>query len=146
MRTSIIIAALTIIGLTSCGRIKHHDATAADDDDTAYDRVEVIYFHGKQRCPTCVAIEECTKQVIDSAFANEIKDGTVVFRTVDISTDEGEAIANNYEVTWSSLFVNDWKDGKEARENLTEFGFATARAYPDSFKTVLTETIRKSLR
>lgn len=26
--------------------------------------VEVIYFHGKQRCPTCRAIEKYTKEVV----------------------------------------------------------------------------------
>ena len=142
MRTLVLFAALILIGLASCGRIKTHEADTAEAGN---DRVEVIYFHGKQRCPTCVAIEECTRQVIDSVFADEVKDGSVVFRIVDISTKEGEAVADRYEVTWSSLFVNDWKDGAETRENLTDFGFATARAYPDSFKTVLTETIRKAL-
>lgn len=56
-----------------------------------------------------------------------MKNGTVVFKTVDISTPEGEKIADKYEVTWSSLFVNKWKDGKESRNNLTEFGFGNAR-------------------
>lgn len=143
MRKLTLLMALIIIGLTSCGRVNRHKATPEANEN---DRVEVIYFHGKQRCPTCVAIEEETKKVIDSLFASEIKEGSVVFRIIDISTADGEEIANNYEVTWSSLFVNDWKNGSESRENLTEFGFATARAYPDSFKTVLTETIRKSLR
>ena len=143
MRNLVIIAAwLASIGLASCGRIVSREEQTEDNGN---DRVEVIYFHGKQRCPTCVAIEECTRQVIDSVFADEIGNGTVTFRTVDISTADGEAIADRYEVTWSSLFVNDWKNGEETRENLTDFGFATARAYPDSFKTVLTETFRNSL-
>jgi len=36
-------------------------------------------------------------------------------------------IADKYEVTWSSLFVNGWKDGKENVNNMTEFSFSNAR-------------------
>lgn len=110
------------------------------------DRVEVLYFHGKQRCATCMAIEKNAKEVVNTLFANELKNGTVVFKTVDISTPEGEKIADKYEVTWSSLFVNKWKDGKESRNNLTEFGFGNARNNPDGFKKSLADKIRKSLK
>lgn len=110
------------------------------------DRVEVLYFHGKQRCATCMAIEKNAKEVVNTLFANDLKNGTVVFKTVDISTPEGEKIADKYEVTWSSLFVNKWKDGKESRNNLTEFGFGNARNNPDGFKKGLADKIRKSLK
>lgn len=110
------------------------------------DRVEVLYFHGKQRCATCMAIEKNAKEVVNTLFANELKNGTVVFKTVDISTPEGEKIADKYEVTWSSLFVNKWKDGKESRNNLTEFGFGNARKNPDGFKKGLADKIRQSLK
>jgi len=80
----------------------------------------VIYFHGKQRCLTCKAIEKNAKEVVNNQFANELENGTVVFNIVDISTPEGEQIADRYEVTWSSLFINKWKDGEETRNNMTE--------------------------
>lgn len=93
-----------------------------------------------------MAIEKNAKEVVNTLFANELKNGTVVFKTVDISTPEGEKIADKYEVTWSSLFVNKWKDGKESRNNLTEFGFGNARNNPDGFKKSLADKIRKSLK
>lgn len=89
MKKLLMIFAL-IIGLMSCG--------SGDNTSTAKspekDRVEVIYFHGKQRCATCMAIEKNTKEVVNTLFANELKNGTVVFRTVDISTPKGEKIAD----------------------------------------------------
>ena len=131
-----------IIGLMSCGR-GENTATAKSPER---DRVEVIYFHGKQRCATCMAIEKNSKEVVNTLFANELKNGTVVFKIVDISTREGEKIAGKYEVTWSSLFVNKWKGGKESRNNLTEFGFGNARNNPDGFKKGLADKIRQSLK
>ena len=65
------------------------------------DYVEVMYFHGKQRCVTCMAIEKYAKEVVEKDFADEKKSGKVVFKVVDISTDEGAKIAKNYRVTWS---------------------------------------------
>lgn len=37
--------------------------------------VEVLYFHGKQRCVTCKAIEKYTKEVINTHFASMMKKG-----------------------------------------------------------------------
>lgn len=110
------------------------------------DYVEVMYFHGKQRCPTCKAIEKCTKEVIDQDFKAQTKQGKVRFRIVDISTDEGEKIADKYKVTWASLFVNKWKNGKEVRKDLTQLGFQKARNNAADFKNQLKKEINNSLK
>lgn len=39
--------------------------------------VEVLYFHGKQRCATCIAIENCTKEVVQIDMALLVKQGKV---------------------------------------------------------------------
>lgn len=131
-----------IITMASC----NSNEETADTKTHERDRVEVIYFHGKQRCPTCMAIESCTKDVVNTLFANELKDGSLVYRTVDISTPEGEKIADRYEVTWSSLFVNKWEDGHETPDNMTEFGFTNARSNPDAFRNGLADKIRQALK
>lgn len=141
MKKSLVIFAL-VIGLMSCGS----GEKTADAQNSEKYMVEVIYFHGKQRCPTCMAIENATKEVVNYTFANELQNGTLVFKAVDISTSEGEQLADKYEVTWSSLFINKWKDGKETRNNMTEFCFGNARNNPDVFKKGLADKIRESLK
>lgn len=131
-----------MMGLMSCGSGENTGTAKSPEKD----RVEVIYFHGKQRCATCMAIEKNAKEVVNTLFANELQNSTLVFKTVDISSPEGEQIADMYEVTWSSLFVNKWEDGKESRNNLTEFGFGNARNNPDGFKKVLADKIRQLLK
>lgn len=86
------------------------------------------------------------KAAIEAAFADELKNGTVVFRTIDISKAENEAIADKYEVTWSSLFVSKWKDGKEIKENMTEYSFANARTAPDTYKEGLVKKVKEMLK
>ena len=110
------------------------------------DHVEVMYFHGKQRCATCMAIEKYAREVVEKDFANEKKKGKVVFRIVDISTDEGEKIAKKYRVTWSSLFVNGWKAGKEKRNDMTQFAFKNARKNSDEFKRGVSGKIKELMK
>lgn len=110
------------------------------------DGVEVVYFHGKQRCVTCMAIEKHAREVVDKEFAHEKKNGQVVFKVVDISTPEGAKMAKEYRVTWSSLYVNGWKAGKEKRNNMTQFAFKNARNHADEFKKGVSGTIKELMK
>ena len=129
------------IGLAACGGGNTKQTTAP----TRENGVEVLYFHGKQRCATCVAIERETKAVIDGQFADAVADGALEMRIIDITQPENEAIADKYEITWSSLVVVKHKDGKEQAENLTKFAFANARNNPETFRSELTGKIRNLL-
>lgn len=146
----IILAVAVCLGLTACGgnATKMDNAVKVEQlqPQETKDRVEVLYFHGKQRCATCMAIEKNAKEAIETQFADELKNGTVVFKTIDISKAENEKIAEKYEVSWSSLFISKWVDGKETYENLTEYAFANARTSPDSFKNGIIEKINRLLK
>ena len=132
-----------IIGLISCNG---GEATTANAAESVKDHVEVIYFHGKQRCATCMAIEKEAKAVVEQQFANDVKNGKVVFRTIDISDPKNEGLVNKYEVSWSSLYLTSFKNGKETRQNLTDFGFGNARSKPEVFKKGLAEKINAALK
>lgn len=94
--------------------------------------VVVLYFHGKQRCVTCNAIERLTKEVVDS-LANE----QIAMQVIDLSKSENEALADQYQVTWSALIV----ERGDHVENLTEAGFGYAKNQPQVFKAKLVEAI-----
>ena len=108
--------------------------------------VEVLYFHGKQRCVTCKAIEKYTREVVYTDFAELVKSGKVRFKEVDISTSEGEKLANKYRVSWSSIYVNVWKNGKEERNDMTQFSFQNARNKTDLFKKEVKKKINQLLK
>lgn len=116
----------------------------AENQQAKRDVVEVLYFHGAQRCATCIAIERNAKELVESAYAESLKSGKLAFRSVDISKEE--ALAEKYEVSWSSLILVDYdKNGKESVTNLTDFAFGNARNAPDKFKKGLSERIVKML-
>ena len=104
--------------------------------------VEIIYFHGKQRCKTCIAIEKETKALVEGELAELVKKGKVKFRIVDFSTDEGKKIASKYRVTFSSLFVVTPKGA----EDLTRFAFANARSNAEGFRKELKDKVVKTIK
>ena len=135
-----------IIGLISFNSCSTNSNVDTDSDVQTDDVVEVLYFHGKQRCITCNAIENLAKEVVLNDFAQQVKDGTVVMKIIDISTKDGEKIADKYEVSWSSLFINKWNDGIESKNNMTEFGFSYAKNSPDVFKDGVKKKIDELLK
>ena len=132
--------------LISCGNGTKGKTETANNEAMQTDRVEVLYFHGAQRCITCRTIEANTKALLDSLYSKEIASGKIVYKIIDISKKENEPIADKYEVTWSSLFVNGWKNGKENINNMTEFSFANAKGYPDKFKDGIKNKIDELLK
>lgn len=109
-------------------------------------KVEVLYFHGKQRCPTCIAVGNESQTVVNKNFAVQQKKGLVKFKEIDISTPEGEKLADQYKVSWSSLFVNQCKNGKEQRSDMTSFGFEYAKSNPQAFRNGLVNKINQMLK
>lgn len=134
MKRNLLFMAVSLFALMALAQIK------------VKDHVEVMYFHGKQRCVTCMAIEKYAKEVVEKDFAKEKKSGKVVFKVVDISTGEGAKIAKDYRVTWSSLYINGWKKGKETRNDMTQFAFKNARKHTDEFKKGVNAKIKELMK
>lgn len=140
--TIFIMAALlstaTINACAGNGATETKNETVANDSST----VEIIYFHGKQRCMTCMAIEKETKTLVEGELAKQVKAGKVKFSVVDFSTEEGKKIAAKYKVTFSSLFVITSKGA----EDLTRFAFANARSNAEGFRKELKDKVVKAIK
>ena len=138
IKTLMIVIIFSVI--TSCTAQNRKDSKKENVDS---DYVEVIYFHGKKRCATCNAIERLSQEVVNEQFAQQLADSTLIFRIVDITTKEGEKIADYFEVAWSSLFINQINGKKENINNMTKFAFATVLNNPDEFKKGVTDKINE---
>ena len=144
MKRTLVLMMVSFI-LLACGE-KSNAVTVKEQSGKVKDFVEVLYFHGKQRCVTCRSIEQNTKELVEAKFARQMKEGKVVYRVIDISKKENARIAEKYEVTWSSLFLVQHKNGKEKAENLTEFAFGHSRTQPEVFKKGLAEKVNQALK
>jgi len=89
--------------------------TAGIDGLTAPHQVIAYYFHGTKRCKTCLQIEASAKETIELAFPDELKDGSLVWKSVDFDEPANEHYATVYQLASPSLVLVEFKDGKQTR-------------------------------
>ena len=140
----IFVLMLCILTMSACGQQTNAEP-AMEQRKQVNDYVEVIYFHGKQRCMTCRSIEKNVKDLLDAKFTQQMEQGKVVWRIIDISNRENAKLVEKYEVSWSSLFVVQHVDSKEMAEDLTEFAFNMSLKDADKFKSDLEAKINQIL-
>ena len=73
------------------------------------------YFHTTTRCPTCRKIEALSRKAITVNFADELKNGTLFWRAVNVDEPEHHHYKNDYQLFTKSLILSEIKDGKELR-------------------------------
>jgi len=107
-------------GRRSASKVRTADATASAPDASAHDdKVIVYYLYGAIRCVTCNTIEATAKEVIETKFAQAIKDGRMEWKTANFQEDE--ELAKRYNIASSTLVLVERKGGKDVRfEKLEE--------------------------
>jgi hypothetical protein len=73
-------------------------ANALEPAPTLADGVVVYGFHGTVRCPTCREIEAGAHQALESGFAEQLKDGQIVWRVVNYEQPGNEHFATDYKL------------------------------------------------
>lgn len=103
----------------------------------------VYYFHNTRRCATCNAIEDRTKETLNTYFEDKMKDGTIQMVTLNAEEGDNKEICEKYEVWGSTLLLVKSAPEMEEVENLTDFAFANARNNPEKFMKGLKKDIDK---
>lgn len=146
MKKTFIFTLLAML-LVSCGggktEYKQETAEGTTPEQTVVNTdastVNVYYFHGKQRCKTCLAIEEVTKKVIADNYKDNLK---VKFVEINIDEDKNKDIVEKYEIAFSSLLVVKGED----HTDLTEQAFANAVNSPDVLTSLIKDEVNKQLQ
>lgn len=108
-------------------------------------KIEVLDFHSTHRCMTCNAIEKNTRAVLAKYFKDEVSQGKISFRLVNIDEKENEAVAKEFQAYGTSLFLRLNSNGETSVVNLTEFAFMNVNKSDHSFEEGLTKEIKKLL-
>lgn len=77
------------------------------------DRLIVYYFHGNMRCPTCLTLEEYSKEAVETLFADELNSGRVGFQVVNYDETWNEHFLTDYNLSFQSLVLVEVKNGRE---------------------------------
>lgn len=79
----------------------------------SHTKVIVYYFHLTVRCPRCRAIEAYSREGVETAFAGDLKSGTIDWRSVDIELPENNRFVQDYQLFTSSLVLVKVRDRKQ---------------------------------
>lgn len=77
------------------------------------DGVVAYYFHGNTRCPTCQKIESYARQAIDSAFADQLRAGTIKWLVLNYEAPENEHFTKEFEIVAPTVVLVRMKDNKQ---------------------------------
>ena len=83
--------------------------------DTKDHKVTVFYFHGNVRCYTCNLIEHLTSEAVEEAFGEEMKNGVVEWKVINVEEAENEHFIEDYQLYTKSVIVSDLIQGKQER-------------------------------
>ncbi len=90
-------------------------ATNVSIDETPAHQVIAYYFHGYKRCHTCLSIEATAKKVIETAYPEQLKDGSLVWKAVNFEAPENTHFADDYQLVASSLVLVEYRSGEQVQ-------------------------------
>lgn len=78
-------------------------------------KVIAYYFHGIYRCATCRKIEDLTRQAIKEGFPEDLKQGRLEYRVVNVEQSGNEHFIKDYQLFTKSVIIVDMQGGKQMR-------------------------------
>ena len=125
--------------------VHQHTQAQKVSTNAGSNKIEVIYFHAPNRCPSCVANETQTKQVIEKNFKNEISEGQVSFVSLDLKETKNEALITKYEIVFPTLLILKKQGSNEVKTDYTNTAFDYAFNDPQKYEKLLQAEILKQL-
>lgn len=100
-------------GPSSAEPVQQKKQNEEEQSTGAVPRVMVTYFHTTARCPTCLKIERYSQETVEKYFSEEIDNGKVVFRSLNMDEPENKHYIDDYKLFTKSLVVSRASGAKE---------------------------------
>jgi len=117
------VAFLIFSTATSCNPAPSTPTNSTQGDFSNTDMLEVVYFHRPQRCSGCVYAETATQYTLKNYFTEEMENGKIVFKVINLGDRGNTAIVERYNAYTSSLFINSIRDGTDHIKEVQEIWF-----------------------
>ena len=115
MKTTALFLALIFpgVGAASGGAaVAPPKPAAAAEAPAASAGIRVYYFHGTTRCATCKTIEAYAHETVATAFAPDLKAGSLEWKTVNVDEPANQHFVRDFKLYTRSVVVVDAKDPK----------------------------------
>ncbi|MBN2890243.1 MAG: hypothetical protein JXL97_00110 [Bacteroidales bacterium] len=103
--------------------------------------LQVIYFHGTNRCATCNAVEDNAKNLLETEYSSELENGAITFQSLNMEEEQNKEIVEKYLISYSTLLLI---KGEKVTD-LTDMAFQYAKNDPEGYKEILKEEIKENL-
>ena len=125
---------IILIAVNSCGTGDQGESGTFVPDA---DYIQIVLFHLAQRCESCNAVEQETRDLLELEFREEVLAEKIKFISLDFQTENGKKAASFLGASGQSLFV---VRGAHM-DNLTSAAFMYASTHPEYYH----EALRKAL-
>jgi hypothetical protein len=105
--------------------------------------LEVYYFHRTARCTSCRTVGRFVREAMEQKFGDELANGTIDYRELNIEMPENKDIAEKYQASGSALYMNRINDGQDNIEQDIEVWNLMFKE--DEFKAHLENKIKSYL-
>jgi hypothetical protein len=138
---SILAIAICLLSIGGCGNSKSSDKEkqTAQQVANSAEKVQILYFHGDRRCPSCLGIADVSEKLYQRKYK---ENSSVSYSDINIDMDENKALAKKYQVSGSSLIV----DIKGKPNDITFEAFALVLTEPDSLVKIITNVVETGLK
>ena len=109
------------------------------------DRVDVIYFRRPTKCTACQCYEYRTSYVVKTYFQDELDNGKLTFKVLEIGKPENTEIINKYVAFGAQLFINIVKDEVDHIADIKEISDLDCIGDNKGFDNVIRDVIERSL-
>jgi len=133
----------TVLLFTACNNVTPKTEVATKELSATVlkqNRLEVYCFHGTRQCETCKNMKANTKTALDTYFASQLKDSTIVFSIIDVDDEKNEKLAEKFQATGTALMINKVVNGKDSIVDWSDFAFEKANdneVYISELKTMI---------
>lgn len=112
-----LVSFIVMAGFVICGSVSMAAETPAQGAQAgaAPAHIKAYYFHGNFRCGACSRIQEFSEKSIQKYFEDQLKDGTLVYKAVNIDEPENRHFIKDYQLYTRSLVIAADKNGKEVK-------------------------------
>lgn len=136
---NIFLVIVVLLGIAACNQPLNKtekELTVSGKVDNSV--VNVYYFHGKQRCKTCIAVGDVTKQTVEKNFQGN---NNVVFKELNTEDEVNATLIEKYDVSWNALIIAKG----EQHKNITEDAFSVAVDNPEKLSSDIVKIVKSML-
>lgn len=139
-----LVLTFTLLSLTACGNRNstnntEHPTGVTSDRGSDSTTVYVYYFHGEQRCKTCIAVGNVSERTVNDVYADNPR---VKFIEVKTHEEPNRPLVEKYEVAWNALIIAKGDNSIE----ITQQAFANAIKSPEKLADLIKAEVNKRLQ